>query len=344
MIDLSALKSTYIIAELSANHNQDFDLTLKTIDAIKASGADAVKIQTFKPESMTLDLDHEIFRTRKDSLWAGQKLFDLFKKGAMPYEWQPKIKDYAQKLGLDFFSTPFDFEAVDFLEKMEVPAYKIASLEITDLPLIEYVAKKGKPVILSTGIASLADIELAVNTCRKAGNDQIALLKCTSAYPAPMDQVNLNNLISLQKLFNVTVGISDHTLSHVVPIAAVALGAKIIEKHFILDKSLDSLDQAFSLSPREFKQMVSAVRDTEKALGTPHYQVTEKMEKARISARSLYAVAHIQAGELFSAKNVKALRPGYGLHPRYYSRIIGKPAPEAIKKGTPLNFKIAGLE
>ncbi len=331
---------TYIIAELSANHNNDLDLAKRTIDAIKETGADAVKTQTFTPDSITLDSDREIFKTRKDSLWAGERLYNLYKKAAMPNEWQGQLKAYAEGLGLDFFSSPFDHAAVDLLEDLDVPAYKIASLEITDTPLIEYVASKQKPIIISTGIASLKDIELAVNTCRKVGNNQIALLKCTSAYPTPLSEVNLKNIPLLQDTFGVVSGLSDHTMSTTVPVAAVALGARIIEKHIILDRSLGGVDSAFSLDKDEFKEMVEAVRNTEEALGSSSYVQTEKMKKASISARSLIVVQDMEPGQPFTPENLKSLRPGYGLHPSHLANILGKECRVAIERGTPLSWDL----
>lgn len=331
---------TYIVAELSANHNQDYELTVDLIRAAKEAGANAIKVQTYTPESMTLDSELDIFQTRKDSLWAGRKLFDLYKESAMPYNWQPKLKEVATKAGLDFFSTPFDLKAVDFLEEMNVPAYKIASLEITDIPLIKYAASKGKPMIISTGIASLEDIELAVNTCRNEGNNSIALLKCTSAYPTSLEEMNLNNLITLEKKFNAIVGLSDHSLSNTPPVIAVALGARIIEKHFILDRAIGGPDAAFSLNKSEFAGMVKMIREAEMALGNEKYTVTPKMKKARISARSLIVVQNIKAGEAFTTENIKVLRPGYGMHPKHYQNILRLKAKVDLKPGTPLNFNL----
>lgn len=330
----------YIIAELSANHEQDFELAVKTLYAMKDAGANAVKLQTFTPDSMTLDSDKPWFQTRKDSLWAGQKLYDLYKKAQTPWEWHEKLQKTANEIGLDFFSSPFDTDAVDKLESINVPAYKIASLEITDIPLIEKAAKTGKPIIISTGIATKEDIQLAVDTCKKAGNDQIALLKCTSAYPTPMEEVNLNVIPEMMKDFGTVAGLSDHTPGISVPVAAVALGAKIIEKHFILDKNSDSLDKHFSLNPSEFKEMVDAVRNTEKALGKASYELTDKMKNARTSSRSLFAVKDIKEGEELTPGNIKPLRPGNGLHPKHYYEIIGKKAKCFIGKGTPLNDAI----
>ena len=332
---------TYIIAELSANHEQNLDTALEAVRAIKQTGADAVKVQTFKPESITLDSDQPWFRTREDSLWAGQKLFDLYKKAALPYEWHAPIQKEAHALGLDFFSTPFDFEAVDFLESLNVPAYKIASLEITHIPLIEYVAKKKKPVIISTGIATEDDIKLALETCKKAGNDQIILLKCTSAYPTPIEESNLRAIQTLKDKFHTVVGLSDHSLGVEVPMLSVAMGARVIEKHFILDKaSSTSVDKDFSLDKYEFKAMVDAVRLAEKALGDGNLKPTPKMVSARISARSLFIVNTLKKGERLARENLKVLRPGKGIHPQYLDAIIGKKVNVDVDFGTPVTFDI----
>lgn len=327
---------TYIIAELSGNHNGDLNLALKTIEAMKKSGANAVKLQTFTPESMSLDSEKSWFQTRKDSLWAGRKLFDLYAEAQTPWEWHSIIQKHANKIGLDFFSSPFDISAVEKLETLNVPAYKIASFEITDIPLIERVAKTKKPIIISTGIAEEEDIVLAVETCRKQGNNLIALLKCTSAYPAPYNEINLKAIPLLEKKFNVIAGLSDHTLGIEIPIAAVVLGAKIIEKHFILDKSIDSVDRDFSLDAHEFLQMTNAIRNVEKALGKASLKLTEKALSARGSARSLFATQDIRKGEIFTDKNIKSLRPGLGLHPKYLPEILGKTSTKDIAKGSPL--------
>ena len=326
----------FIIAELSANHLQNFDLAVDTIKAMKESGADAVKLQTYTPDTITIDSENEYFQIDQGTLWDGKTLYQLYQEAYTPWEWQPKLKKIAEELGLICFSSPFDKTSVDFLEGINVPAYKIASFEITDIPLIEYIASKGKPVIISTGIATLADIEEAVNACRRMGNDQIALLKCTSSYPAPLEESNLRTIPNMANTFNTVVGLSDHTLGISAPVASVALGAKIIEKHFILDRNLGGPDAAFSLEPDEFKLMVEAVRDVEKALGTVNYDLTEKTRKSREFSRSLFAVEDIKGGELLTNENVRSIRPGFGLHPRHLEQIIGKKARTDIKKGTPL--------
>lgn len=331
-------ESTFIIAELSANHLQNFDLAVDTIKAMKESGADAVKLQTYTPDTITIDSDNEYFQIGQGTLWDGKTLYQLYQEAYTPWEWQPKLKKIAEELGLICFSSPFDRTSVDFLEEMNVPAYKVASFEITDIPLIEYIASKGKPVIISTGIATLADMEEAASACKRMGNDQIALLKCTSAYPAPLEESNLRTIPNLADTFNTVVGLSDHTLGISAPIASVALGAKIIEKHFILDRNLGGPDAAFSMEPDELRSMVEAVRDVEKALGTVNYDLTEKTKKSREFSRSLFAVEDIKAGKSLTEENVRSIRPGFGLHPRYLEHIIGKNARTDIKKGTPLDW------
>lgn len=331
----------YIIAELSANHEQNLDLAKRSIEAIAETGADAIKVQTFTPESMTLDSDKPWFRTRSDSLWAGQKLFELYKKAALPYEWHNPLQQEAGNLGLDFISTPFDFEAADFLESLNVPAFKIASLEITDIPLIEYIARKNKPIIISTGVADEEDIFLAVDTCKKAGNDQLALLKCTSAYPTPPEEMNVRAIKTLFDKFHTTVGLSDHSLGIEIPVLSIAFGTKIIEKHFILDKNNSkSVDKDFSLDKNEFTQMVKAVRNAEKALGNGSLELTTKMKSAKQSVRSLFITEDVMKGGKLSIENLKSLRPGKGLHPKYYYEVLGKTAKFDIEAGTPLSFDL----
>jgi len=330
----------FIIAELSANHLQNFDLAVDTIKAMKESGADAVKLQTYTPDTITIDSDNEYFQIGQGTLWDGKTFYQLYQEAFTPWEWQPKLKKIAEELGLICFSSPFDRTSVDFLEGMDVPAYKVASFEITDIPLIEYIASKGKPVIISTGIATLADIEEAVNAFKRMGNNQIALLKCTSAYPAPLEESNLRTIPNLADTFNTVVGLSDHTLGISAPIASVVLGAKIIEKHFILDRNMGGPDAAFSMEPDEFKTMVAAVRDVEKALGTVNYDLTEKTKKSREFSRSLFVVEDIKAGESLTEENIRSIRPGFGLHPRYYGQILGKKARTDVKKGIPLYWDL----
>ncbi len=336
-VDLSA--KVFIVAELSANHLQNFDLAVKTIQAMAEAGADAVKLQTYTPDTMTIDCDNKYFRIKQGTLWDGVTFYELYQKAYTPWEWHEKLKEIAEDFGLVFFSTPFDKTAVDFLEELGVPCYKIASFEITDIPLIEYVASKGKPVIISTGIATLADIEEAVNTCRRIGNNQIALLKCVSAYPTPLEEVNLLTIPHLAETFGVTPGLSDHTVSNSVAVAAVALGARIVEKHFILDRSLGSPDVAFSLEPEEFKAMVRAIREAEEALGRISYGLSERQKKAREFSRSLFIVRDVRAGELVTEENVRSIRPGFGLHPRHFREVLGRRFRKDLPKGTPLTWE-----
>ncbi|MEN7551135.1 pseudaminic acid synthase, partial [Rapidithrix thailandica] len=320
------------------NHNQDIRIAIDTIKAAKLAGADAIKFQTYTPDTLTIDCDNEYFRIDQGTLWDGRTLYDLYKEAYTPWEWHQELFQVAREEGLICFSSPFDKTAVDFLENLNVPAYKIASFEIQDIPLIEYVASKGKPVIISTGIASLEDIELALETCKKVGNEQVILLKCTSAYPAPLELANLNTMPDLKKRFRVEVGLSDHTYGIIAPITSVALGGKVIEKHFILDKKQGGPDADFSLDPQEFKQMVEAVRDTEKALGKATYQLSEKVEKNRKFARSLFVVNDIKKGEAITEENVRSIRPGYGLHPKYLKGILGKTVTQDLKRGIPLTW------
>ncbi len=330
----------FIVAELSANHNQDFDLAIKTIKAMKEAGADAVKFQTYTPDTMTIDCDNKYFKINQGTIWDEKTFYELYKEAYTPWEWQPELKKIAENLGLICFSTPFDKTAVDFLEKMDVTCYKIASFEITDIPLIEYVASKCKPVIISTGIAILGDIKEAINACKDMGNNNIILLKCTSSYPAPYEEINLKTIPDMAKRFKCPIGLSDHTLGMSVPIASVALGAKIIEKHFILDKKLGGPDAAFSLEPEEFRQMVESVREVERALGGVSYKLTEKVKKNKKNSRSLFVIKDIKKGESFTEYNIKSIRPGYGLHPRYLKNILEKRAKISIRKGTPLSNKL----
>ena len=330
------MNKVFIVAELSANHNNNFDFAVKTIHAMAEAGADAVKVQTYKPESLTINLNTGYFAPRNEGLWKGYTPWKLYKEASMPYEWQPKLKKIAEDLGLLFFSSPFDKEGVDFLESINVPIYKIASLEITDIPLIEYAASKGKPMIISTGVADNEDIQLALDTCFKAGNNQITLLKCTSQYPATIEDANLQTIPDMRKRFCVEVGVSDHTMGSLVPTVAVSLGAKVVEKHFILDRNLGGPDSAFSMEPQEFKEMVRAIRQAEAALGKVTYKVSENDRNRR---RSLFAVKDIKAGEPFSEENVRSIRPGYGVHPKYLNEILGKKAKTDIKRGTPLKWE-----
>ena len=325
----------YIIAEMSANHLNGFDRALRIVEAAKEAGADAVKLQTYRAESLSLDVENEYFKPKEDGLWEGVHPYKLYQQASMPYEWQPRLKEYAEQLGLDCFSSPFDREAVDFMEEMDMPAYKIASLEINDIPLITYAASKGKPVIMSTGAANLEDIERAVAACRSVGNNQIALLKCTSDYPAPIEKANLNTIPHMRDTFGVTVGLSDHTLGSTVPVAATALGARIIEKHLTLDRTDGGPDGAFSMEPDEFAEMISRVRDTEKALGTIDYTLEEKDLNRR---RSLFVVKDIHEGDRFTDENVRSIRPGHGLAPKHLPTVLGSTAARNLERGTPLSW------
>jgi len=336
MTQKTSHSTIFIIAELSANHNNDFDLAVKTIEAMAEAGADAVKVQTYKPQSLTIDSDTGYFAPRTEGLWRGYTPWKLYTEAAMPYEWQPRLKKIAEDLGLVFFSSPFDKEGVDFLESINVPLYKIASFEITDIPLIEYVASKGKPMIISTGVADVEDIELALETCRRVGNNQITLLKCTSRYPATIEDANLLTIPEMRERFGVKVGVSDHTMGGVVPTVAVALGATVVEKHFILDRKSGGPDSAFSMEPHEFKEMVQAVRQAEAALGQVTYKVSDSDKNRR---RSLFVVKDIKAGETFTLENVRSIRPGYGLHPKYLKDILGKKATHDHKRGEPFSFE-----
>jgi pseudaminic acid synthase len=323
---------TFIIAELSANHGHDIEIAKETIRAAKRAGADAIKLQTYTADTITLDCNKDDFII-KGTIWEGQKLYDLYKEAFLPWEWHAELFEVAKQEELVCFSSPFDKTAVDFLEKLKVPAYKIASFEITDIPLIEYTASKGKPMIISTGIATDTDIQLAVDTCRKVGNNDIILLKTSSQYPAIIEDANLKMIPDLAQKFNVLSGLSDHTTGELIPIIATTLGAVVIEKHFILDKKIGGPDASFSLDENEFKQMVKAVRNTEKALGEIDYSLSEKAKKSKIFARSLYVVKDIKAGEIISTENVRSIRPGYGLHPKFLNDIIGKRAKIELKKG-----------
>lgn len=324
--------SVFIIAELSANHGGKLEIAKKTIRAAKRTGADAIKLQTYTADTITLDSSNEDFII-KGTIWEGKKLFDLYQEASLPWEWHAELFQTAKEEGLVCFSSPFDKTAVDFLEDLNCPIYKIASFEITDIPLIEYVASKGKPIIISTGIAEFEDIKLAVETCRNAGNNDITLLKCTSSYPAPIEEANLIMMQKFANDFDVKVGLSDHTLGSTVPIVATALGATVIEKHFILDKSIGGPDASFSMDEDEFTEMVTAVRNAEKALGREGYELTEKQKAGKAFARSLYVAEDIKEGDVITEKNVRSVRPGFGLHPKYLKNVLGKKSAQNLKKG-----------
>ena len=324
----------FIIAELSANHNGDLEIAIETVRAVKRAGADAIKLQTYTADTITLDCDNEDFIIKGGTLWDGKTLHSLYNEAFTPWEWHEELFRVAKEEGLVCFSSPFDFTAVDFLEQFDVPAYKIASFEITDIPLIEYTARKGKPMIMSTGIATYEDIQLAVDTCRAVHNNDITILKCTSAYPAPIEEANLIMMQQFAKDFDVKVGLSDHTLGITLPVAATMLGASVIEKHFILDKSIGGPDAAFSLDEAEFTQMVKAVRGAQKAIGKVSYELTEKQKSGKQFSRSLYVSKDVTKGDVITKENVRSVRPGYGLHPKHLEDILGKTFNSDIEKGT----------
>jgi N-acetylneuraminate synthase len=342
MIEIASRKigpghPTFIIAEMSANHHQDLDEAIRIIRAAKECGADAVKLQHYTPDTLTIDSDREHFKI-KGTIWEGETLYGLYKKAYMPWEWTPRLKEVAEDVGIILFSTPFAKTAVDFLEEMEVPAYKVASFEVVDISLIEYIAQKGKPVIMSTGMATIEEIREAVEAARGAGAKDIALLKCTSAYPAPPEEMNLRTIPHLAETFNVVSGLSDHTMGIGVSIASVALGACVIEKHFTLSRKVEGPDSSFSLEPDELRAMVEAVRTTEKALGSVSFGLTDKEKENKVFRRSLFVVRDMKAGETFTKENVRSIRPGYGLPPKHLKGILGKKAGQDIKKGTPLGW------
>ena len=329
----------YVIAELSANHGGEFQIAADTIRAMKEAGADAVKLQTYTADTLTIASDKPPFKITGGTLWDGKTLHELYQEAFMPWDWQPKLQALATELGLDFFSTPFDDSAVDFLEGMNVPAHKIASFEMIDHPLLRKVASTGKPIIMSTGMASLEEIEESMEVLRKANSGPVALLKCTSAYPADPTEMNLLTIQDMQRRFGVPIGLSDHTMGHTVPVAAVALGACIIEKHFILDRTQGGPDSTFSMEPREFREMVDAIRVVEQALGKhDNYVISEKEAKSKAFRRSLFAVKDIQAGEAFTPDNVRCIRPGHGLPPRLLEQVLDSEAVCDIKRGTPLSM------
>jgi len=329
----------YVIAELSANHNQRFEQAVKFIHAAKEAGADAVKLQTYTADTITIACDRPEFRIA-GTLWDGRNLHDLYGEAYTPWDWQPRLKEVANDLGLDLFSSPFDSSAVDFLEAMKVPAYKVASCELVDIPLIQKMARTGKPLIMSTGMATVEEIAEALATARQAGAKEIALLKCTSAYPAPPEEMNLRTIPELSQRFAVPAGLSDHTMGVAVPVAAVAVGACIIEKHLTLSRCEPGPDSAFSLEPHEFKAMVDAVRVTEKALGEVHFGCSTKEASSRIFRRSLFVVQEVKRGELFTAENIRSIRPGHGLHTRHLPEVLGCRAACDIERGTPLNWDL----
>jgi pseudaminic acid synthase len=330
-------KSTYIVAEMSANHNQNIERAEMIVRAACDAGADAIKLQTYTPDTMTIQCDNEYF-TIKDTVWKGRTLYDLYSEAHTPWEWHARLKRLANDLGMDCFSTPFDHLSVDFLEELQMPCHKVASFEVVDIPLLKKVASTGKPVIMSTGMSSLAEIDEAVSTLRDSGCSDLVLLKCTSAYPAPASESNLRTIPHLAEAFGCTVGLSDHTEGSAVAVAAVCLGAKVIEKHFTLSRKEGGPDSSFSMEPEEFTQMVKDIRTVEQALGKVDYSVTEKQKTSLVFRRSLFTVKAVAAGEKFTAENVRCIRPGYGLHSRFMVEILGRAASRDLPAGTPLNW------
>ena len=332
---------TYIVAEMSANHNQDFDRAIEILKAAKTAGADAIKLQTYTPDTITINCNSDYFRIN-ETIWQGKNLYQLYGEAYTPWDWQPKLKAVAEDLRIDLFSTAFDSSSVDFLEDMGVPIHKISSFEIVDIPLIEKVASTRKPLIISTGMATLEEIGEAVQAARAAGAGQIALLKCTSAYPATPEEMNLRTIPHLAEVFKLPVGLSDHTLDIAVPVAAVALGACIVEKHFTLSRDIPGPDSAFSLEPDELKEMVKAIRTTEKALGEVRYGASEREAKSRIFRRSLFVVKDLKAGEILTEMNVRSIRPGHGLPPKYLRDVVGRRTVRDIQRGTPVTWNLLG--
>ncbi len=337
-LNFNELEKVLIVAELSANHNGSLSTAIKTICAAKKAGADAVKLQTYRPDTITIDSERNDFVIKNNSIWDGQSYYKLYESAFTPWEWHEELFRVANEEGLLCFSSPFDKTAVDFLEDLDNPIYKIASFEITDTPLIQYIASKGKPTIISTGIATMNDIDLALSTCKEVGNSNLALLKCTSSYPAPINEANLIMIPDLKKRYGVVTGLSDHTLGITAPIVAVNLGAKIIEKHFILDKSVGGPDASFSLDKNGFSEMVKSIREAEVCVGEINYELTSKQKKGRNFSRSLYITKNVKKGELITNENVRSIRPGYGLHPKYLQDILGCTFNKNYLRGTRMSL------
>ena len=333
----------YIIAEMSGNHAGSIENAKAIIRAAKEAGADCIKLQTYTPDTITMNCDNKYFHIGSGT-WEGENLYQLYGKAFTPWEWHAELKEEAERVGIDFFSTPFDFTAVDFLEELGVEFYKIASFELVDIPLIEYVASKGKPIIMSTGMSTLAEIDDAVTAIKKQGNDQIALLRCASAYPAITDEMNLMTMKNMGEVFGVPVGLSDHSMGSVGTVTAVALGAKIIEKHFCLDRAIENPDSSFSMNPEEFAQMVKDIRQAEKAIGTVKYGPTEQEKSSIVFRKSVFAVKDIKKGEELTSENIRVIRPGHGLKPKYYKEILGQRALCDIKRGNPLKLEYIGMK
>ena len=337
---ISRNSPVFIVAEISANHNQDYNRALEIIHAAGEAGADAVKLQTYTPDSITLDCDDECFQINEGTIWDGTTLYKLYSEAFTPWEWQPRLKEEAKKLGLECFSSPFDLNSVDFLEEMDVPAYKIASYEINDIPLIRKIARLHKPMIFATGIAYPEDIRRALDVCVQEGCEDVILLKCTSSYPTPYEAVNLNVIPTLAKTYDCLTGISDHTMGTIVSAGAIPLGAKMVEKHLTLRRADGGPDGAFSMEPEEFRQMVQQIRILEKALGSSEYVLTNTQKLEHEGSRSLFVVKDIEKGDLLSPENIRSIRPGNGLHTMYYEEVLGKRAKDFLKKGTPLAWEL----
>lgn len=337
-IELGGNNKTFIVAELSGNHNHDFNIAVKTLKAMKEAGADAVKLQTYTADTLTIDCNNKYFQIKGGTLWDGKTLYELYKEAYTPWDWHPKLQKVAKELGLIFFSTPFDRSAVDFLEKLNVPVYKVASFEANDTPLIKYIASQKKPIIISTGMSTLDEIKDAISACKSKNNDKVVLLKCTSAYPAPFNEANLLTIPDMMRKFKTIIGMSDHTYGVSVPIGAVTLGAKVIEKHFILDRRLGGPDSEFSLEPQEFKTMVKSIREIEEAMGKVTYKLSPKILKSRRFQRSLFVVRDVKRGEKLTKFNIRSIRPGFGMSPKYIDVVIGKKVKKNIKRGTPLTW------
>lgn len=331
--------SVKIVAELSANHNHEIKIAKESIKAARESGADAVKLQTYTPDTMTIDCDKSLFMLNQGTIWDGVTLYQLYQKAYTPWEWHGELFEYAKDIGIEIFSTPFDKSAVDLLEALNNPIYKIASFEITDLPLISYAASKGKPMIISTGIATVEEIETAVSACRNQGCDDITLLQCTSEYPASSEDANLLTMLDLKKRFDVKVGLSDHTMGSEVPVVAASMGATLIEKHFIIDRSIGGPDASFSMTPDELLEMEKKVRNVERILGRVNYDIDDSKEKSRVFARSLFVVEDVKKGQAVTEKNVRSIRPGYGISPKYLEKILDEKFTEDVERGTPMRWE-----
>ncbi len=337
---ISETSPTFIVAEISANHNQDYGRAVEIIHAAKEAGADAVKLQTYTADTITIDCDDECFQINEGTIWDGTTLYQLYQEAYTPWEWQPRLMEEANKLGLECFSSPFDFTSVDFLEEMKVPAYKIASYEINDIPLIRKIAKLHKPMIFATGIAYPEDIKRALSVCKEEGNEDVILLKCVSSYPTPYEAVNLRVIPTLAKTYDCLAGISDHTMGSIVSAGAIPLGAKMVEKHMTLRRGDGGPDSAFSMEPEEFKKMVDEIRILEKALGSSEYVLTDTQKLEHEGSRSLFVVKDIAPGEILTPDNIRSIRPGNGLHTMYYEEILGKKAKGFLRKGTPLAWEL----